>query len=125
MVADKKDGILHQPVGDLLRREIKAGDLFKKELHVPEALKRDITMPEVLKRDIPVGSFLSKEIHFSRRKETIDQVTCFACRKETPGTVAHCLHCGATLEVPRPADEPEGFSPAFFRESVSLIDMDW
>jgi hypothetical protein len=115
MVADKKDGILHQPVGDLLRREIRAGDLLKKELHVPEALKREI----------PVGSFLSKEIHFGRRKETIDQVTCFACRKETPGTVAHCLHCGATLEASAQAEEQERFSPAFFRESVSLVDMDW
>jgi hypothetical protein len=133
MSAEKKEGILHQPVGDLLRKEIDAGELFRKELHIPESLKRDITipealkreitLPEILKREIPVGNFLSKEITFRRRKETAGQVTCFACGNETPGTVSRCLHCDAVLgNRATVADEPV---TDYVRESVSLIDMDW
>jgi hypothetical protein len=111
MSARKEDSILYQPVGELLNREINAGDLLRKELHIPEVLKRDITIPDVLKRDItipevlkreiPVGNFLSKEITFRRRKDTVDEVTCFACGNETPGT---------SLEVPalRCSSRPRG-----------------
>ena len=123
MAGKKKDGILHQPVGELLRKEINAGDLLRKELHIPEALKRDIMLPEVLKREIPVGNFLSKEITFRRRRETVAQVTCFACGCETPGTVSRCLHCDAVLGPGETVHE----EPAndYIRDPVSLVDMDW
>ncbi len=133
MSARKEDSILYQPVGELLNREIKAGDLLRKELHIPEVLKRDITIPDVLKRDItipevlkreiPVGNFLSKEITFRRRKDTVDEVTCFACGNETPGTVSRCLHCDAVLGPGETVHE----EPAndYIRDPVSLVDMDW
>ncbi|MHB8894366.1 MAG: hypothetical protein ACYC99_04195 [Candidatus Geothermincolia bacterium] len=115
MGAEKKDGILHQPIGELLKKEITA-DFLKKDLHVPEALKREI----------PVGKFLSKEITLKRRKDSVDQVVCFACGRETPATVSRCLHCEATLEAPEPAMVFEEREPStgYFKESVCLIDMD-
>lgn len=125
MGPEKKDGILHQPVGEILRKEIKA-DFLKKDLHVPDALKRDITIPEFLKRELPVGDFLGKEITLRRKRESVDQVVCFACGRETPSTVSRCLHCEASIEAPaggaREEYEPE---PMYFKESVCLIDMDW
>jgi hypothetical protein len=120
-----KEGILHRPVGELLKTELHVPEALKRDITIPDALKRDITIPEVLKREIPVGGILGKEISFRRRRE-IDQVVCFACGRETPSTVSRCLHCEALLEAnqlaPEPVDEP---APLYFRESVSLIDMEW
>lgn len=125
MRAEKNDGILHKPVGGFLRKEIKA-DFLKRELHVPAALKRDIAIPDVLKRELPVGDFLGREITLRRRKDSVDQVICFACGRQTPATVSRCLHCEAMIEAPEEASiastEP---TPMYFQESVCLIDMDW
>jgi hypothetical protein len=121
-----KEGILHRPVGELLKTELHVPEALKRDITIPDALKRDITIPDMLKRDIPVGGFLGKEITFRRRRDAVDQVVCFACGRETPSTVSRCLHCEALLEVqehePEPVEEP---APLYFRESVCLVDMEW
>ncbi len=86
-------GILHQPIGELLQREISA-----------DFLKKEIKLPDFLKKEIP-GGILDKEITFGRRKrvaaadDEVEQMTCTMCGRQTPATVASCLHCGAHHEV--------------------------
>lgn len=119
---DSEKSIWKQPLGEVM----------KKEMTIPEALKKDITIPEVLKKDIndlPIGDFLRKEIHIRRQVETtaddeVEMVTCTNCGKETPATVANCLHCESPLEGGyKPRKAPKIEEPDTSDEPpISLID---
>jgi hypothetical protein len=117
---EEKESILHQPIGELLRREISV-----------EFLKKELTVPEFLKKDIPLG-ILDKEIHFRRVKteapcdtSVVEQTRCFSCGKDTPATVASCLHCGAHIEASyqQPSFEPREDTGRAYAADLSLIDV--
>lgn len=107
----ENESIFHQPLGEVMRKEISA-DFLKKEISLPRFLRKEIN-----------GGFLDTEIRFSRRdnyqtesKRTSDSpvvelTRCYSCGKPTPATVASCLHCGAHIEAtykkPEPGKEPE------------------
>jgi DNA-directed RNA polymerase subunit N (RpoN/RPB10) len=117
---EENESILHQPLGELLRREISV-----------EFLKKELTIPEFLKKEIPLG-ILDKEIHFRRVKtdmpydsSVVEQTRCFSCGKDTPATVATCLHCGAHIEATYklPSSKPSEDTDEGYDADVSLIDV--
>ncbi len=85
---EKKEGILHQPVGELL----------KKEITVPSPLKRDLTVPQALKKDISVGDILHREITVRKQEPSPDVIPCPSCGQPTNSGATRCAICGASIE---------------------------
>lgn len=120
----EKESIFHQPLGEVMRREVNA-DFLRKELTT-----------DFLKKEIPLGrlGFLDRDIHLRKKQQEapvressgVPQVTCFACKNETPSTVSKCLHCGAHLaerQEVETAAPPPSLSLDLNMPSRSLIDI--
>lgn len=139
MGGEKKDGILHKPVGELLKKNLSVPDVLKKDITIPEVLKKDLSVPEALKKEIPLPEFLTKDISFSdllgRERSSprkpahvplecssmVDQMECPRCGFMTPSNIDRCVGCGADL------DESPGVAveKSFSGEHKALSDYNW
>ncbi|MBU1672625.1 MAG: hypothetical protein KKF41_09365 [Actinobacteria bacterium] len=105
---DRKDSILHTPMGELLKRDIT----------IPDAFKRDLNMPEALKKEIPVGDILHKEINVRKQEPAPGVIPCPSCGQPTNSGAVRCVICGASIE---------GIDGLRYRaaEPKCLLDHDW
>ncbi len=129
MGGEKKDGILHQPVGELLKRDLSVPEFLTRDISIPEVLKKEIPLPEFLTRDISFSDLLGKERSTQRKpahvplncSSMVDQMECPRCGYMTPSNIDRCVGCGADL------DENPGVAveKSFYGEHKALADYNW
>ncbi|MBU1672626.1 MAG: hypothetical protein KKF41_09370 [Actinobacteria bacterium] len=129
MGGEKKEGILHQPVGELLKKDLSIPEVLKKELSVPEVLKKEIPLPEFLTRDITFSDLLGREKSPPRKpahvalhcSSMVDEVECPRCGVMTPSNLDRCVGCGADLD-----ENPDAaVEKSFYGEHKALADYNW